>query len=225
VVLDPDNQTLRMFGAQAYYAYAYSFIEDHDRKRASGFYLRGLIHGEKALMNAGFAKSVRETPYDEVVALTAKLGKDSVPLLFWTASCMGKWIDMNRVEPGIVAQVAKAAVLMERVLQLDESYYHGSAHLFFGVYYGSRPAMLGGDIKKSQYHFDRARAINASQLLITNVLQAQYLERQRMNQAAFHALLTRVVSTNDNLPPAFSLMNIVARQKAELFLKKEHEWF
>ncbi|MDH5435405.1 MAG: TRAP transporter TatT component family protein, partial [Gammaproteobacteria bacterium] len=173
-VLDPDNLQLRTMGAQAYYAYSYSFIEDADRQRASSLYLKGLVHGEKGLINSGFTMSLRKMPYDDVVKLTEKLDKDSVPLMFWTASCMAKWIDMNRDKPAIVAQAAKTAVLIDRVLQLDETYYYGSAHLFFGAYYGSRPAMMGGNLKKSQFHFDRARAINAAQLLITDVLQAQY---------------------------------------------------
>lgn len=225
LVLDPDNVQLRTYGAQAYYGFAYGFIEDNDRKRASRFYLRGLKHGEKALMNLGFDKPLTQTAHDEVVKNLSQMDKSSVPTLFWTASALAKWIDMNRTKPRIFAHMSKAAAMIERVLMLDETYHYGSVHLFLGVYYGSRPAMLGGDLKKSQSHFDRARAINKAQMLITDVLQAQYLERQRLNRAAFHSLLTRIINLKEPLLPELALVNAIARKKARLLLTKEHEWF
>ncbi len=225
LVLDPDNVTLRAYGAQAYYGYAYGFVEDGDRKRASRFYLRGLKHGEKALINLGFNKPLTQTTHDEVVKNLSQMDKSSVPTLFWTASALAKWIDMNRAKPSIFAHMSKAAAMIERVLTLDETYHYGSVHLFLGVYYGSRPAMMGGDLKKSQFHFDRARAINKAQMLMTDVLQAQYLERQRMNRTAFHTLLTRVINLEEPLLPELALVNAIARKKARLLLKKEQEWF
>jgi hypothetical protein len=225
VVMDPENLKLRAIGAQAYYGYAYAFVEDNNRQRASRFYVRGLKHGESALMNMGFDKPLTKMSYDDVIKQVEQLDESSVPLMFWTASCLAKWVDMNRDKPTIVAQISKAATLMERVLVLDEDYYHGSVHLFFGVYYGSRPPMLGGNIKKSQSHFDRVRTISKAQLLMADVLQAQYLERQRMNRTAFRTLLSRVAKLKDPLLPELSFINAISRQKAALMLKKEHEWF
>jgi len=40
----PNNEELRNYAAQAYYGYAYGFIEDKNPQRAANFYKRGLNH-------------------------------------------------------------------------------------------------------------------------------------------------------------------------------------
>jgi len=225
LVLDPENIQLRSYGAQAYYGYTYGFVEDTDLERASNLYYRGFKHGLQALKLLGLNEPLEKISFERFEQFAATLEKESVPLIFWTASCWAKWIDLNRSSPSIVSQLPKTTVLMNRVLDLDESYHYGSVHIFFGVYYGSVPEMMGGNIKISQSHFDRARAINKAQLLMTDVLQAQYLERQRLNRAAFHTLLTRTINLKEPLLPELALVNAIARKKARLLLKKEDEWF
>ena len=58
IVNDPNNVELQVYAAQAYYGYAYGFIEDEDPKRASDFYLRGMKHGFKALSRMGLPEEV-----------------------------------------------------------------------------------------------------------------------------------------------------------------------
>ena len=58
---------------------------------------------------------------------------------------------------------------MQRVLALDETYYHGGAHVFFGAYYGGRAPMFGGDFARAARHFDRAAALSQNQLKLVEV--------------------------------------------------------
>ncbi len=46
--------------------------------------------------------------------------------------------------------------MMKRVLELDETFYYGGAHLFMGIWFASRPKGFGGDLKKAQQHFLKA---------------------------------------------------------------------
>ena len=122
-------------------------------------------------------------------------------------------------------QLPRATALMQRVLELDERFFHGSPHMYFGVYYGGRSPMFGGDFEKSEHHFDQARKINQNKLLVVDLLQAEYLERQRFNRENFHQLLSRIVDAPVDLLPELSLLNEVARRKAILLLNKEDQWF
>lgn len=222
--LDPNNAELHTYAAQAFYGLSYGFNEDSRPERASSFYLRGKQHGMTALELRG-AENLSDSTIADFEKQISRMGKDDVAALFWTASCWAKWIDMHRDETEAIAQLARATALMQRVLELDETFYHGGAHMYFGVYYGSRSPMLGGDFEKSARHFDRAREITDGKLLIPDLLQAQYLDRQRQDQESFHKRLTAIVNAPEDLMPELGLQNAIAVQKARMLLEKENEWF
>jgi len=221
----PDNAELRLQAAQGFYGYAYGFIEDDDSRRASALYRRGLEHALRALTVAGISADVAALPQEELERQLATLDNSAVPALFWSASCWGKWIDMNRDEPARIAEMGKAAALMTRVLELDENYYHGGPHLFFGVYYGAKPPMLGGDFERSARHFEKARAVTGGKLLLGDLLRAQYLARQQLDRRQFHERLTAVVNAPSDVFPEMALVNAIAKQKAGQMLAREAEWF
>jgi hypothetical protein len=222
--LDPENAQLHTFAAQAYYGLSYGFNEDSKPERGSNFYQRGLKHGITALELNG-AKDLKNTPIADFEEQVSKIDKDELAALFWTASNWAKWIDMHRDDTEAISQLVRATALMQRVIELDDTFYYGGAHMYFGVYYGSRAPLLGGNFEKSRQHFDRAREITDSKLLIADLLQAQYLARQQLDQQDFHTRLTAVLDAPDDLMPELALQNQIAKRKAALLLKKESEWF
>ena len=224
IKIDPENALLRTYAAQAFYGLAYGFNEDTQPERASDFYQRGLMHGLVALEING-AKDLMNTPIADFEKQVSRLKKADVAAMFWTASNWAKWIDMHRDDPEAIAQLARATALMQRVIDLEDSFYYGGAHMYFGVYYGSRAPLLGGNFDKSLQHFERARAITNGKLLIPDLLQAQYLARQKQDQEDFHQRLTGIINAPDDLMPELGLQNQIAKRKAALLLKKESEWF
>ena len=222
---DPDDMLLRIYAAQGFYSYAYGFIEDDDPKRASALYQRGLRHAQRALQLLGLNTDILRARRDDLEHAVAGLDKDAVPALFWGASCLAKWMYMNRDDPEIIALLGQAGVLMNRVLQLDENYYFGGAYMYFGVYYGSLAPMFGGDYARSRQHFDAARRVTSGKLLIVDVLHAEYLARQTLDQRLFHDKLSAVINAPPDLYPEMALANRIAQQKAKRLLDKEREWF
>lgn len=227
--LDPENPKLHVYAAQAYYGMSYGFHEDSDIKRAEKFYIRGLDEGLLALQllgvqadDGGNIKKLSTAALEEQLQ---KLGKEDVAALFWTASNWAKWIDLNRDDAASLIQLSKPTAMMQRVLELDETFYFGGAHLYFGVYYGSRPPMFGGNFALAKQHFDRAREITQNKLLIADLLQAQYLSRQMNDQADFHQRLTKILGAEDDLYPQANLINQIAKRKAALLLSSENQWF
>ncbi len=225
LVNDPQNPLLNEYAAQAYYGYAYAFVEEHDRKRASKLYYRGFIHGKAALTEHDLTEAQLEGHLDVLQKGLKQLDKDAVPALFWTASNWAKWIDMNRDSVRALAQMPRVVLLMQRVLELDENYYFSGAHLFFGVYYGSRSPMMGGNFALSEKHFNRARKSTNNKILLPDLLEAQYLDRQRFDRAAFHRHLQHIIDAPADLYPAQAFINTIAKQKAVALLKREDEWF
>ena len=222
--MDPENIRLHVYAAQAYYGLSYGFTEDSEKQRADRFYQRGLKHGLIALQLLGI-DNIKAMHPDELEQQLQNIGVEHVDALFWTASNWAKWIDLNRDDPASLIQLPKPTAMMQRVLELDETFYYGSAHMYFGVYYGARAPMLGGDFEKSRWHFDRARQINDNKLLIVDLLQAQYLSRQMFDREDFHRRLTAIVEAPDDLYPELALLNQIAKRKAGLLLEKEDQWF
>lgn len=225
LVEDPGNSTLRLYAAEGFYGYGFGFIEAEDPARAAVLYRRCYTHARSALQAAGLSLDPESASADELTAAAAGLDARAVPALFWTASCLGKWIDLNRDTVTVIASLANAAALMQRALELDEGFYHAGPHLFFGVYYGGRSPLLGGDFERSAHHFKRAAQLNADRLLLVDVLQAQYLHRQQLDRDAFHARLQHVLDAPDDLDPDLALINGIAKQHAARLLTLEHEWF
>jgi hypothetical protein len=222
---DPQNQELLLFAAQGFYGYSYGFVEIEDSERAQQLYRRCYNYALTALELAGLGLDPETAAADDLEAATATLGKAAVPALFWSASCLAKWIDLNRDDIASVASLASAATLMQRVLELDGSYYYGGPHIFFGVYYGGRSPMFGGNFELAEEHFRRANEINQNKLLIVDLLQAEFLYRQQLNLTAFHDSLIYILEAPEGLYPEMALVNAISKQRAEYLLDLEDEWF
>ncbi len=225
IINSPDNEKLRNYAAQAYYGYAYGFVEDNDAQRAARFYRRGLNHAINNLQQNGLSRNILFGELDTLQNKLNNIDEDEIAALFWAASNWAKWIDHNRDKAEAIADLPRAVMLMQRVLELDESFYMAGPHIFFGVYYGSRSPMLGGKLELSEKHFEKARALNNNRLLIIDLLQAQFLDRQRLDQQSFNLHLNKVINTQADINIDFALINNIAKQKAQLLLEKESEWF
>lgn len=222
---DPDNIELLLYTAQGFYGYSYGFIETEDTARAGALYRRCYDYARRTFSLRGFNIDPETAAADDLQAAVAGAGKDDVPAIFWTGSCLGKWADMNRDNIAGVAGLGNVAILMQRVIDLDDSYYYGAAHLFFGVYYGGLSPMFGGDFALSEQHFERAAEINEGKLLLVDLLHAEFLDRQQLDQAAFHQRLVGILEAPDDLYPQMALINGISKYKAALLLESEADWF
>ena len=185
IVEDPENPVLLANAAQGLYGYAFGFTELQDRQRAEALYQRGTDYGFRALKSFGVNIDLRTASIDAIDHAIARLGNHAVPALFWTASCWAKQIDLNRTDPARIAELASTERLMHRVQQLEPDYFAGSVYGYYGVYYGSRAPMFGGNFSLAEKNFSAARAVTGGRLLIFDVFQAEYLERQRLDKAQF----------------------------------------
>jgi hypothetical protein len=113
---------------------------------------------------------------------------------------------------------------MLRVVELDESYYYGGAHLFLGAYYSSRPAMYGGKPQLSREHFERALAISNRKFLLTLVTYAETYARMVFDKTLYENLLTEVLDQplDDN---EMASSNKLAQVMAKKLLDATEDFF
>jgi len=225
IINAPNNSELRNHAAQAYYGYAYGFVEDTNAQRAASLYRRGLKHALYNLQQLGISKNLLSSNLASLQIKLNSLDEDDIAPLFWAASNWAKWIDHNRDKPEAIADLPKAVMIMQRVLELDENFFMAGPHLFFAVYYGSRSPMLGGDYKRSAKHFEKARKINNDNLLLVDLLQAEYLDRQKFDQQSFNQRLKKILNADADTLEDIALINNIAKRKASNLLNKESQWF
>jgi hypothetical protein len=225
LLADPGNTAYRLQAAMGFYGYALGFVEPDDRDRAAALYERARDHALVALDRAGMAQATLTGDAAELERALATLDARAVPALFWTASTWGKWIELQLDDPARLAELPRVEALMQRVLALDETYYHGGAHVFFGVYYGARAPMFGGDFVRAARHFDRAAELSQHRLQLVEVYRARYLLRQMGEREAFHATLSRVLDAPASPDPELNLANALAKKQAADLLAQEEELF
>lgn len=222
---DPESPTLLVLASRGFTGYALGFVEDKDQQRASIFYKRGRDYGLRILnKNRGFEKALAGNQEEFAKTLT-HFKKEDVPALFWTANAWGSWINLNRDSPRAIADIGKVELMMKRVLELDENYYYGGAHLFFISYYGGRSKILGGDPDKALEHFKRLIEISNGKFLMAYVFHAKYYAVQMQDANLFNELLNTVLTTPSDILPEQRLINEIAKAKATRLLGEVDNYF
>jgi len=220
----PDNEQLLIAGAQSYSTFASLFVEDQDKEYANLLYARGRQYALRSLEMRGF-KDPLQRPFDDFKAGLKKFGKKDVPILFWTATCWANWIRLNLDSMEALSELPRVEAMMKRVLELDEAFYYGSAHLFMGIWYASRPKIAGGDLKKSQEHFLKALDLGKKKFLMAYVYYANHYARKITDKELFISTLQKVLETPAETSPDLILLNTIAKRQAKELLSRREEYF
>lgn len=218
----PENEQLLLAAAQSYASFASVSEKNPDADRR--LYRKATHYALQALSRRGF-NSPRTIAFKDFEKRVNRLGKSDVPYLFWGASCWGNWIGSNLNSMEAMAELPRVESMMKRVLALDEAFYYGGPHLFMGIWYGMRPKMAGGDLKKSQNHFQKAIAFGQGKFLMANIYYALYYAKNAFDKELYRSILTRTLDTPADIIPDLTLLNTVAHKKAEKMLEAVDEVF
>jgi hypothetical protein len=222
---DPENEHLLLLTSQALAGYAMGFAEDESPQRAKSLYLRSRDYGLRVLREkAEFAESENK-PTDDFIVAVSFFDEDDLEALFWTAYAWAGWINLSLDNPQAFVDLPKVQVMMQRVLDLDETYFFAAAHLFFGSMWGTKPRMLGGDPEKAKKHFERNIEITKGNFLLSYIYYAKYYAMKTFDEELFDQLLNHVDQTPADSLPGFQLMNMMAKDKAARLERMKEEWF
>jgi hypothetical protein len=220
----PDNARILLGAAQGYSSFAAAFIADDDKEYAGALTAKSKQYALSALELRGF-KTLREKSLDDFKTGLEDMDKKDLPYLFWAASCWGNWVALNLDSMAALAELPKVEAMMRRALALDAGFYHGGPHLFMGIWYASQPSMAGGNLDLSRDHFLKAREFGKGQFLMTDVYFAQYFARKAFDRDLFISTLKKVLDTPADIKPELTLLNTVARRKAQEMLERVDDYF
>ena len=222
---DPENEKYLFMASQGFAAYALGFVEDENPQRAKQLYLRGRDYGLKILRKNKPFRQAEDQELEIFTQSLKKLDKKDVPALFWTANNWGNFINLSMNDPIALADLPRVQAMMERVIELDDSYFFGGAHLFLGTLLAVRPPILGGDMKKAKAHFDRCFELSQGKFLLPSIYFARYYLTREFDEVQFRETLQKVLDAPADLFPEQNLPNAIAKKKARLLLEKAEEYF
>lgn len=221
---DPQNSRLLVTAVQAYGAYAAALtscgkeqraVELTDKSKSYGLVLLARLH---LFSDKDYSLAGMELPLQAVIA-------DDVPSLFWGGYGWAVWLQYQQGSPAALADLLKVEKIMKRVVELNEQYFYGSAHLFLGAYYGARPQMLGGNPDLGLKHFERALVISGGQFLAIQVTFAETYAKTVFDRDLYEKMLQEVIDFPLDKRPDLMLANHIAKRKAITLLQEIDEYF
>lgn len=233
----PRHEGLLLAAASGFTQYSYVFVhqdadrmEDKDlqqaarlRERARRLYFRARDYGLRGLeaRHRDFAARLRKDPRSAL----REARRADVPLLYWTAASWGAAISISKDQPDLVADQPVVEALIDRALELDESFDHGALHSFLIAYEPSRLGASGDAAARSRKHFERAMELTGGMMAAPLVSLAEAVSVAKQDRREFEGLLGRALAVDPDARPEWRLSNLVLQQRARWLLSRIDELF
>ena len=220
---NPDNEPLLRSAATLYAAYTEVFVKDEERaRRLSG---KAVDYGFRAMcVRRPEACSLKESRFNDFENVIANMGKKDVPVLFALGTAWAGWIQAHRDNWNAIAEISRVESIMMRVVELDESYQDGGAHLYLGAVETLTPKPLGGKPEQGRIHFERAIEISNGRNLMAKVTYARMYARLMFDRELHDRLLHEVLEADFN-EPGYTLINTLAQRRAQELLDSAEDYF
>jgi hypothetical protein len=220
---DPDNPDILESGARLYGAYASSFTDSTDSKKALASRAFNYSGRAMCIRNQAFC-DVENISYFEFEKRLETVEESQIESLFIYVSSWASVIEANSADWNMVAELPKVKAGLQQVLDTDEAVSNGNAHVYMAVMESLLPATLGGKPEMAKKHFDRAIEISRGTNLMAKVLYAEKYARLVFDRELHDSLLQQVVNADAGSEDQI-LINTLARQKAAWLLQDADDYF
>jgi hypothetical protein len=219
---DPGNAALLRGGASLYSICA-SLNEDPERSKRLA--TRARQYGERALCaSRSTTCGLADLPHETFGKALRDLRRRDVPALHAFVVSWLVWLKTHSDDWEAMIDLPKVETALERLLELDEEFERGSAHLYLGILKTIRPPALGGRPEEGRQHFERALELSAGRDLSVKVEYARYYARLMYDRELHDRLLQEVMAA-DPAAPDLTLINTLAKRQAESLLASADDYF
>jgi hypothetical protein len=219
----PNNKKMLVMGIQMFSAYSSAFVNETERSKI--FADKTKTWALMLLRTYPKFKQYENAEFDDFMQWIDTLKKNDIPYVFWAANAWIMWIIANADSVEAMLDLPKAKAIIDKIYELDSSYYYGAPHLFYGIYYSVLPDYIGGDLDKAKKEFDEALKFSEDKLLMTKVYLAQYYYKAKYDKKMFINTLKEVINADIEKYPEIRLLNTIAQKQAKDLLKKVNEFF
>jgi hypothetical protein len=218
---DADAATL-LAAAKLNSAYAGNFNGD-DKLRARRLSKKAFEYARRAscVQDAPLCAAIDSDPdaFSKVVAADA-----NTELMYVLAGAWAGYLQSNSEDWGAIADLPKIQALLERVVALDPGRDSGQAWTYLGVINSLRPEAIGGKPAEGRRDFEKAIELSGGRNLYAKTLFAEFYARLMFDQELHDRLLNEVLAA-DPVAPGFTLMNVLAQERAKKLLESGKDYF
>ena len=234
----PENEDLLLTTGSIFAMYANAFVQtpasmlpesEYEQqqqmlRRAKLLYLRGRGYLLQALelRYPGFEEYLQAGELDQALAATQI---EDVPLLFWTAASWLGAFSTDTFDMELLLNLSKPIAILNRALELEESWSNGMIHDTLISIYGSLPEAMGGSQEKARHHF--AKAVEYSDGLSPSayVALAGTVSVANQDVEEFRQLLGQAIAIDPEDNPDNRLQILLSQEKARWLLDHIEDFF
>ena len=197
IVATPENEDLLIQGASLNCGYAMAFLDYSDLVWAASIYKKGRGYALRATQEElpELAAAIAASDMDGIRRELADTEEDDLQLLYWLGMCWGGRINATKAIEEVVDLPIVEAV-MQRALEIDETYFFAGSHLLFGMMYAGRTEKVGGDPERGKTHYERAIELTQGRFLLAKVHYAMNYAVMVQDHALYIRLLDEVLDAD-----------------------------
>ena len=220
----PENPALRSAAAQLYSLYNAAFVDDPERSKKLA--TSAFNHGSQAYCLSVKIKNcdLNKTNFDDFEKRIAKSKYKDIDALSALSTSWLIWIRSNADDWSAIAQLPKAELALNRIVELDGDYGEGTAKMYLGIVNSLRPPALGGKPELAKQYFEEAIAISNGKNLAAKVEYASSYARTLYERELHDQLLNEVLLAETDAP-GFTMSNTMAKEEAKRLLASAEDYF
>ncbi|MBZ0231776.1 MAG: TRAP transporter TatT component family protein, partial [Deltaproteobacteria bacterium] len=218
---DDDWQTYGKL-ARACYALADQWLlfeKDTNPQPFMDFHSKGLEYAQRGMAALSPDVEKRLAAGVDLKDAVQLLDKQAIDLLYWHATNLGRWANAQDITV-VLSYKERIYNIMEMVLRFDPNYFYGAADRYFGAYFSIAPSFAGGDLDKSESHFQASLKI-APNYASTHILMAEFLAPKKQDVKMFDDAIARVLAMPDDIIPEVTAETVAEKKKAQLLVKRK----
>ena len=233
---DPDNRDLLLTALSSFTMYSFGFIMEDAEKislsdynagneiynRANKLFSRGLKYGLHGIQlkypdidNLIEKRSSSSNPFE----------KDDIPYLYWLSAAIGGQVSSSQGNPQYLVNLPKTGWLLEKSLELDESWNNGALYSAMISYTMSRPDAIENREEVARKYFAKATKASDNNDLSMFVTLAESICVRNQNRTEFVEKLEYVLKFDIEKAEDLKLTNTIAQSKAKLLMERIDELF
>jgi predicted anti-sigma-YlaC factor YlaD len=213
----PRHRGLLLAATRGFTQYAYAFVqqdadmaEDRELERAKRLQARA-----RALYRRARDYGLRGLA----------VAPEDVALNYWTGAAWASLIALSKDVPETIAELPRVQALMQRALELDESFDRGAIHVFLIGYEMARPDAGADAATRARRHFERAVELSRGDDAAPFVALAETVCVAQQRRSEFEQLLGRALRIEPDRRPESRLANLVVQRRARWLLSRVDRLF
>jgi predicted anti-sigma-YlaC factor YlaD len=194
-------------------------------QRAKLLYLRGYEYLSTALENK--YRGFRQASLDDgsLQAILRRCRKDDVGTLYWAVAGGLAAYSIDLLDFELNSQIPKWSAMIHRAYELDPNYGGAALDEFLILFYGSLPALLGGDKDQAIVHFNRALEKTNGNSASAYISYVQSICIPAQDYDTFKDYLEKALAIDPNANVSTRLVTIISQRKARWMLDNAHNYF